>query len=177
MQDLGTVLDAADLLRSHDDIRFVFVGDGSARKGLIEKVAHLALNNVKFIPYQPFERMPKIFASADISLVSLVKGSGYGALPSKSFSIFASGRPVLASVDEECETWNLVRQTEAGLCVPPESPSELAKAVLTLKQDKSLRERFGRNGRTRVEQYHSPQIAAECFEKLFSEATGCMNHA
>lgn len=175
VQGLDSVLDAADLLKQHEDIRFVFVGDGMARKSLVEKTERLSLGNVKFIPYQPFEKMPQILASADVSLVSLVKGSGHGALPSKSFSIFASGRPVLASVDQGSETWKMVHQIEAGLCVPPESPAELANAVLTLRKDGDLRERLGRNGRKRVEQYHSPQIAAERFERLFSEAAECMS--
>jgi colanic acid biosynthesis glycosyl transferase WcaI len=134
LQGLEYVLEAANLLKDSDGVRFVFVGDGLARRALMEKANQLALPNVKFIPYQPFEKMPEILATADISLVSLIKGSGFGALPSKSFTIFASGRPVIASVDEGSETWNLVKRADAGLCVPPESPSELVKAILTLSK-------------------------------------------
>lgn len=170
LQGLHHVLDAADLLREYEDIRFVFVGDGAARKDLEAKALKLNLSNVEFLGYQPFERMPEILATSDISLVSLVRGSGFGALPSKSYGIFASGRPVLTSIDEGCEAWNLVQKAEAGLCIPPEDPARMAEAVLTLREDENLREQLGRNGRLWAEQRHSPQAAAEAFEQLLFAA-------
>jgi colanic acid biosynthesis glycosyl transferase WcaI len=170
LQGLDYVLEAANLLKDNNDVRFVFVGDGSARKTLIERADRLDLPNVKFLGYRPFEQMPEALAMADVALVTLLKGSGYGALPSKSFTILASGRPILASVDEGSETWNLVQRAEAGLCVPPESPSCLVEAILTLKRDEALRERLGRNGRIWAERYHSPQSGAEQFEKLLLAA-------
>lgn len=170
LQGLEYVLEAANLLKDSDDIRFVFVGDGSARNALVEKADRLDLPNVKFLGYRPFAQMPEVLATADVSLVTLLRGSGFGALPSKSFAILASGRPMLASVDEGSETWNLVERAEAGLCTPPESPSRLAEAILTLKRDKALRQRLGRNGRIWVKRHHSPQSAAEQFEKLLLAA-------
>jgi colanic acid biosynthesis glycosyl transferase WcaI len=166
LQGLEYVLEAANLLKDSDEVRFVFVGDGSAREALVEKADQLDLPNVEFLGYRPFEQMPEVLATADVSLVTLLKGTGSGALPSKSLAILASGRPILASIDEGSETWNLVKRAEAGLCVPPESPSRLVEAILTLKRDKTLRERLGRNGRIWAECHHSPQSAAQQFEAL-----------
>jgi colanic acid biosynthesis glycosyl transferase WcaI len=176
LQGLESVLEAANMLRDSGDIRFVFVGDGTVKETLIEKAHQLNLSNVIFLPYQPFAKMPEILATSDVSLVSLIKGSGFGALPSKSYSIMASGRPILASVDEGCETWTLVERAEAGICVPPENPEALAKAILTLKGDPALRERMGQNGRAWAEKYHSPQSAAIQFEKLLLEAISTTNN-
>lgn len=64
----------------------------------------------------------------------------------------------------------LVERADAGLCVPAENPSELAKAVLPLKQDPDLRERLGRNGRIWAERHHSPQSAAAQFETILLAA-------
>ena len=171
LQGLEHVVEAARLLKDSGDIEFVFAGDGSARESLIEKSDRLGLSNTRFLPYQPFRQMPEVLATADISLVTLLKGSGFGALPSKSYAIFASGRPLLASVDEGCELWDLVKTSEAGLCVPPENPHRLAEAIHRLKQDDSARERLGRNGRLWAERYHSPQSAAQKFEELLLAAT------
>jgi colanic acid biosynthesis glycosyl transferase WcaI len=169
LQGLDHVLQTAHLLQDREDIHFIFVGDGSARDYLMENAKILGLNNTRFLPYQPFEQMPEVLATAHLSLVTLSKGISFGALPSKSFAIFASGRPLLASVDEGCELWNLIEKTQTGLCVPPEDPSRLADAILKLKQDEGLRERLGRNGRVWAEQYHSPQSAAKQFEELLSQ--------
>jgi colanic acid biosynthesis glycosyl transferase WcaI len=169
-QGLETILSAAEVLADQNDIQFVFVGDGGGRELLQSQSERLKLNNVKFIPFQPREKLPYVLASADVSLVILRKGIGLASLPSKTFSIMASGRPILASVDEASETWNLVNKAEAGLCIPPEDPARLVETISLLKQDKSLCERLGQNGRTWAEQHHSTHYAAEQFEKLLFDA-------
>jgi len=73
---------------------------------------------------------------------------------------------MIVCVDEESETWNLIKRAEAGLVVPPENPSALVHAILTLKNDRELRERMEKNGRKWAEKYHSPQFAAMQFEKI-----------
>ncbi len=170
VQGLDSVLKAAEWLRDQPDICFVFVGDGSARKSLTEMAGRRGLPNVRFVAYQPRERMAQVFAAADVSLISLRAGAGFGALPSKLFSIFSSGRPVIAAVDPECDAWNVVEASRAGMCVPPESPGALKDAILALKADPSLRESMGSGGRRFAEAHHSPEKAAEAFEGILLQA-------
>jgi colanic acid biosynthesis glycosyl transferase WcaI len=125
---------------------------------------------VQFIPFQPRERLPEVLATADISLVILKHGIGTDSLPSKTFSIMASGRPIIVSVEADSEISKLIKKADAGVWVPPEQPSKLAEAILTLKQDNALRDRIGHNGRIWAEQRHSLQIATEQFEKLLLDA-------
>jgi colanic acid biosynthesis glycosyl transferase WcaI len=169
-QGLEHVLTAAGRLINQKDIRFVFVGDGSSRESLVAHAEERQLSNVQFIPFQPRERLPEVLASADVSLVSLSRGIGRGSLPSKLYSIFASGRPLLACIDEGCETWQLVSKADAGLCIPPENPTKIAEAILRLRNDPMLRRQLGQNGRCWAEKYHSPQFAAKQFEKLLLTA-------
>jgi colanic acid biosynthesis glycosyl transferase WcaI len=168
-QGLEHVLTAAETLVEHRDISFVFVGDGANRERLVAEAEQRQLENVRFIPFQPRERLPEVLASGDVSLVSLQRGIGLGSLPSKTFSIMASGRPVVACIDQDSETWNLIKRAEAGLCVAPENPPALVEAILTIKNDQELRDRFGRNGRSWAEQNHSPRSGAMNIEKLMLE--------
>jgi colanic acid biosynthesis glycosyl transferase WcaI len=169
-QGLEHVLAVAEQLADYPDIKFVFVGDGAGREQLVAEAEQRQLTNVQFLPFQPRSRLPEVLATADVSLVMLRRGIGTSSLPSKIYSILASGRPILASIDEGSEAWALVERAKAGICVPPENPSELAKAILALKQDQGLCECLGRNGRVWAEQYHSPQAGAEQFEKLLLKA-------
>ena len=175
VQGLESVLDAAQMLLKEPEIVFVFIGDGAGRTGLVEKVQRLGLENVRFFPYQPRERMPEVFSLADVCLVTLKKGAGYGALPSKTYSIMASGRPVLASLDPGCDAWDLIERSGGGLCVPPESPDALAQAILQLKGDEEGRKRYGVNGRQYVEKFHSAEYASEAFERLLLEVVDHRN--
>ena len=169
-QGLENVLAASELLTSERDIRFVLVGDGAGRESLVREAAKRQLPNLRFLPFQSRQRLPEVMATASVSLVQLRKGIGADSLPSKIWSILASGRPILAAVDEGSEAWKLVMRAEAGLCVPPDNPAELARAVLTLKNDPGLRERLGENGRRWAERYNSPQAAAARHEALLAEA-------
>jgi colanic acid biosynthesis glycosyl transferase WcaI len=101
---LENVLAAAQQLSNQHDIHFLFVGDGPAREHLLAQTEAQGQINVRFLPFQPRDRLPEVLASADISLVTLRKGIGTGSLPSKTFSILASGRPAIASVDEQSES-------------------------------------------------------------------------
>lgn len=175
IQGLDSVLDTARLLADHPEICVLVVGDGSRRVELQEKARKLNLQNVRFIPYQPRERVPEVYATADVSLISLRKGTATWNLPSKVYSIMASGRPVLASVDEGSDTWDLIQRSQSGMCVPADSPEELAKAILFLKENPGLRKDFSEHAREYVTKFHSPEIAAEQFERLFAEVAEC-NH-
>ena len=166
LQGLEYVLESASLLVEREDVRFVFVGDGAARDGLVEQAQQMGLSNVQFLPYQPLDRMPEILAAADVSLVPLLKGIGSGALPSKSFSILASGRPLIASIDPDSDLVNLVQRAKAGICVPPQSPDLLAEAIIRLKEDPALCRQYGQNGRAYALEHHSPGAAATKFEDL-----------
>lgn len=169
-QGLDTVLKAARHLKDKSDVLFLFVGDGAGRSQL--QAEAVGMSNVHFLPYQLREHLPEMLACADISLVVLKQGIGSISLPSKLFSILASGRPVLASMDENSDTCKLVHSSQAGLCVEPENPMQLADAILSLRDDPLRRAQMGENGRNWAEQHHSPQSAAERFEQLFLEVLG-----
>jgi colanic acid biosynthesis glycosyl transferase WcaI len=100
----------------------------------------------------------------------LKRGMGSSSLPSKTFSILSSARPVVACVDAGSDTWNLIERSQSGLCVFPENPAALAQIILAMKDDPERRAQMGRNGRTWVKKNHSPAAAAEQFEFLFLRA-------
>jgi colanic acid biosynthesis glycosyl transferase WcaI len=168
-QGLDCVLEAANIL-ADEDIRFVFVGDGTARQALFQTAMIRRLKNVAFIPFQPRSRLPEVLATADVSLVVLSQGMGYNSLPSKIFSILASGRPMIASIDPDSETWDLVERSKSGICIPPEDPARLAEAILSLKKNGALCQEMGQQGRQYALKHHSPSAAAEAFENILCEA-------
>lgn len=169
-QGLEHVLEAARKLASHQDILFLFVGDGAGREQLENDARKMGLANVKFLPFQPRPRLPEVLASADLSLVTLKKGITTGSLPSKSYSILSSGRPIVASVDGDSDMARLIERSHAGVTVPPEEPHLLAEAILSLKANPAACRQMGVRGREYVEQYHSPDSAATFFEGLLQKA-------
>lgn len=166
-QGLDQILDAAQSLMNYPDILFVFVGDGSGREKLQQEAQKRNLTNLRFIPFQPRQRLAEVLAAADVSLVVLKQGVAYTAMPSKILSILASGRPIVACVDQDSETWNFIQRTGAAFCVSPEKTEEFIQAILTLRTNPDLRHQMGESGRRWVLQNHTPAIAAEKMEQLF----------
>jgi len=168
-QGLEQVLEAARLLAGEPSVRFVFVGDGPVKAGLEQAAAIGGLRNVRFIPMQPREVLPDVLASADVSLITLKKGFASDSVPSKFYSILASGRPLIAAVDDHGDTAGLVRESGGGLQVPPENPEKLAATILRLCADEAERRRMGERGRAFVVERHSREAAARAFDGILCE--------
>lgn len=172
-QGLESVVEAARLLVSESSIRFVFVGEGAAKSELEQLAESRGLKNTLFIPFQSREMLPQVLATADVSLVTLKRGLGADSVPSKLYSILASGRPVIASVDAASDTSRLAREAQCGTFAEPENPSALANAILNLAHDASLRQRLGENGRNYVWNFRSKRDAAERFQELILSSVNC----
>ena len=166
-QPLDLLVSAARSYRHRDDVVFVVNGEGSARSALEESAA--GLPNLVFVDYQPAERLDEVLASADVGVIVLGKGLAHSSVPSKLYSILASGRPVLASVDPGTEVARVLEQAQCGLAVVPEDPDGFAAAVGSLLDDPAGREAMGRRGRAFVEAWMTPSAVAEAYGTLFTE--------
>lgn len=166
-QSLDIVVEAAAALAHEDDLVFLINGQGAARKEL-EKQAR-GLTNLRFVDMQPAERLPQVLAAADIHLVPLKRGLARSSVPSKTYSILAAARPLIASVDRGSEVARLVETADAGIAVPPEDAEALTKAIRRLLEAPAERARMGQSGRRFVESWASPAAVAKSYEELFEE--------
>ncbi len=166
---LDKVLEAAKLLEDDPQIQFLIVGEGNAKPGLVTQANQLGLKNVRFLPTQPKERLAEMLGAADLSLVTLNRHLGQLNVPSKTYSIMASARPVLASVPEDSEIARLVKVAGCGLGVPPEDPHSLAHAIRNLAHRPERLQLYGANGRRYVERYLNRHHLTLQYHKLLHQ--------
>lgn len=166
-QSLELVVAAARQLADRPDVVFVVNGGGSARADL--EAAAADLPNLRFVDFQPKERLPEVLAAADIHVVPLKRGLAASSVPSKTYSIMAAGRPLVASVDEGTEVARVVERAEAGIAVPPDDPDAFLAALTKLLDGPELAEQMGRAARRFVERWASPAVVALQYETLFEE--------
>lgn len=164
-QSLDIFIDAASALTYDPDIVFVINGQGAARPELERRAA--GLHNVRFVDLQPLERVPELLAAADIHVVPLKKGLARASVPSKTYSILAAGRPLIASVDPGSEVARIVQHANAGIAITPDDPEELTKAIRRLVDAPEEAAELGRAGRRYVESWASPAGVAAAYESLF----------
>jgi colanic acid biosynthesis glycosyl transferase WcaI len=166
-QSLDLLVAAAEKLADRDDVVFVVNGGGSGRPALEQRAAGLA--NFRFVDYQPKERLPEVLAAADIHVVPLKRGLARSSVPSKTYSILAAGRPLLASVDADTEVARVVRRAQSGVHVEPDDPAAFVHALTTLVDAPAQRAAMGAAGRRFVEGWVSPAAVAAAYEDLFAE--------
>ena len=163
-QSLEMVVDAARALPS---LTFVINGDGAARSSLVERAS--GISNIRFSGYQPADRLPEVLATGDIHLVPLKAGLGRVSVPSKTYSILAAGRSVLASIDAGTEVPRILAESGGGVCVPPDDADALREALQRLAGDPAGRDAMGAAGRRWVESAASPAAVARAYADLIVE--------
>ncbi len=168
-QDLDTLVHAADRLRDLDDLEVLIVGSGARRAEVMRLVERLGLDNVRFLPYQPRERLSESLSSADVHVVGLAPGLAGYVVPSRLYGILAVGRPVIAAVDAESETAHVVEAANCGFRVPAASPDLLAAAIRGCHAARGELAELGRNGREWVEREGDRPVAIERYRALITE--------
>jgi glycosyltransferase involved in cell wall biosynthesis len=168
-QGLETLVEAARQLRDDPSLHLLLVGEGPKKAEITALVAEHGLTNLTLLPEKPRESMPDYLSAADVAIVPLRNVELFkGALPSKMFDAWACERPVLLS-SLEGEARQVVEAAGGGLCLPPEDPAALARALLQLKNDPVANAIMGRQGRAHTIAHYSRQALAE---KLAGLLTG-----
>lgn len=171
--DLGIVLQAAELLRSEAGIRLVFVGDGKDKPALQAKAQAKQLTNLLFVPPAVKNDMPDVLAAADACIAILKPLELYKTTyPNKVFDYMAAGRPVILAIDGVIR--QVVESAGAGVFVQPGDAQGLATAILSLARQPDQARRMGLAGRRYVcEHFNRAQLAQNL--ALFLEDIGRKN--
>lgn len=128
-------------------VTLLLCGDGPAKAAL--QTACAGLINVRFLPLQPFERLPELLGTADIHLLPQKAEAADLVLPSKLTGMLASGRPVVAMA--EPGTGLAVEVDGAGITTGSDAASMTA-GILSLISDPSRRLTLGVAARARAEE-------------------------
>jgi len=135
-----TVVRAADML-DHEDIGFVFVGEGALRSQ-VENFAK-GLGKIKFLPFRPPDQVPYVLAAGDLHLVTIKRGLEGVVVPSKLYSTLAAGRPILVLAPEQADAARVVRRLGCGVVVDPDDPAAVAAVIQELAHDRKRLARMG----------------------------------
>lgn len=163
-QSLALLLGAAG---SRPDVTFLINGGGSGRTDIEQMAA--GLDNVRFGSYVPEDRLSELLATGDIHVVPLRAGLARVSMPSKTYSILAAGRPVLASIDPGTEVPKILAASGAGVAVEPDDQQAFDRALDALLADPKSTAAMGRAGRHWVEQAASPAAIAAAYAQLVDD--------
>lgn len=122
-------------------------GGGNQKENCLQLVKDLGLNNVSF-GFVSRNEIPAVQADASVLILALPTGNGNLCLPSKLTSYLLSGRPVLASVDQDSSTKRILEGEECGKTVVPDNKDALVYGFKYFAELTSeARENMGKNSR------------------------------
>ena len=156
---------AKHIAKESKEIIFVVVGDGPLKNNLISYSKKEGLgDNFVFLGDVSDDMLPSLYNCADVfTLPSIQEGQGMALLEAQ-----ATAKPVVAfKVGGVSE---IVLDKETGLLVEPDS-YELAKAILRLLSNRSLREKMGSYGQQFVSENFSWDVCAQKMFQVYSETS------
>ena len=133
---IDTILQAAEILNdSHQDIEFVFVGDGPRHEVVNRQRARRNLENVRLLPYQPASRLQELMASGDVHLVSMDEQAAGLIVPSKLYAALAVHRPCVLVGPGVSETAQVIESFKAGSVVAQGDVKTLVQEIRLLREN------------------------------------------
>jgi hypothetical protein len=149
---LDTLIEAARRLTGEKEIVFCFVGGGSEQKKVREFAALHQLENIRCLPYQPFNALGGSLSAADLHVV--VMGNDFVGIvhPCKLYNILTVGSPFLYIGPRESHITEIAAQSNGSYRAFSATHGDVEKVVA------SIREELKR--KRRVEERRIPEIAA-----------------
>lgn len=125
------LINTAQLLQHHLDIRFLIYGNGSERENLEQ---YCLINNIKNVVFKekwiPLESVPYVVSCSSLNILSYKLNSiqRYGGSQGKMFQYMASGKPICSN---QIMGYDLILKYNIGIADNYNSPQEYADAILS----------------------------------------------
>lgn len=150
-QNIDVILEAANQLKNTSDIQFIIFGNGNQEEKYKEVAKNLNLSNLVFYPIQPFSEVSYVYSMGDVSILPCKKGFGGSAMPSKTWSILATGTPIIASFDSGTQMQKIIESNNLGKFGEADNVNELVSNILDLYHNPEYRKQCSNNARKYIE--------------------------
>lgn len=166
-QDMPSVMSAAEQLKDHAEIKFIFLGEGR-KKSWVEShiMSHGLEKTVYCLGRFPLQTMPYFFRQADVLFLSLKDTEIFSlTVPSRVQAYMAAGKPVVAMLNGEGSS--LISEADCGYSVNAGDSSGLASLILQLSVMPSDELAVkGANGKKYSERYYDFRTCMDNLEKI-----------
>ncbi len=140
--------------------RLIVVGPGTRLRKKYEKwIMRNGLKDVVFIGYASQADLPRYYKTADIFCSPATGRESFGIVLLEAMAV---GKAIVATNIEGYAS--VVTHGEDGLLVPPKDSRGLAQTLVSLLNDKTLRQKMGARGRLTARQYSWEHVAQRVFD-------------
>ncbi len=166
--NFDTILDAAKQLHAEGEpITFVLVGGGAQEAKIIRRIRDEKIGNVVVLPFVALDDYSDLLSSANVSLVTLEPGLEGVCVPSKFYSILASGRPTIAMMSATSEVARVLSEADCGIQIDQGATWKLVETLKCLYSEPERLARMGENARNVLLEKYTTAVSAEKYYEVF----------
>ena len=167
-QNMDLLLDVAKELSAEENIHFVLVGEGADKARVQSRVENEKINNISFLPFQPYEDISHVFSLGDAGLIISKPGVGENSVPSKTWSIMSAECPVIANFDEN-EIKTILTDNSCGIFTKAGDKAAFKNAILDLYNNREKAIQLGKNGRKFIMENLTREIGTSKYVKVIKD--------
>ena len=167
--DFKFIINVADYLRDRDDIVFEFVGEGLYLSELKEETQNRGLANVRFIPWQPLERLSEVYSSCTLQMIPLKGDIIFNSYPSKILPLMGCKRTAVISVDDNSFFYREMNENRLACCVPLNDVKAFSRAIVELCDNDQLRSEYEDNAYKYVIKKYTAHANIKKMLKVFTD--------
>ena len=149
-----------------DNARLVVVSEGPGAKYFEDCAREERLRHSRVLPFQPFEKVPEVLASADVLLALLGSQAGKFSVPSKVLTYLCTGKPIVAAMPVSNLASRILLESGAGIVVEPGNAHMFTDAVHSVLADDTIRCQMGHNAQAYAEDHFNIDSIATRFEEV-----------
>ncbi|MCB4799011.1 WcaI family glycosyltransferase [Neotamlana laminarinivorans] len=167
-QGLESIIYAAETLKNQPDIKFVICGTGPYKEKLQELSQNFGLENVHFLPLQPFEKFNAFLNMADLHLVIQKAKASDLVMPSKLTTILSVGGLALITANNDSGLYALTQKYKMGRLVEAENQEALNTGIAEALNGEN-NEEIKQNARDYAKRYLDINSVMKDFEQVMNK--------
>ncbi len=169
--DLGTLIDAAEMLKDREELRVVLIGQGPSKEKLVADAEAKDLKNVVFLPYQSVEVLPFSLSSGDLSVVTLAPKMDALTIPSKLYPAMAAGQAILALMRAGTDVGEMVVEYGIGIRATQGDAVSLANELVKFLDDPEMVQVLKTRSRSVFEENFTRDMSIGTYLDILEEAS------
>ncbi|MEO0557163.1 MAG: glycosyltransferase family 4 protein [Bacteroidota bacterium] len=155
------------------EARVVVVSEGAGADWLLaQKAARSDLRQLEVLPFQPFDALPDVLATASVLTAILEPDASVVSVPSKVLAYLCAGRAISLAVPPDNLAARIVTREGAGLVAAPADTDAYLAQTLELAMNANRQREMGAAGRAYAERTFRLDAIADRFEQILVDAVG-----
>lgn len=169
LHGIDTIVQAASILKDHNDIIFKICGDGQTRPKIEKLIEQNNLKNVSLLGIIPKEELVDNIRNSNVCLgIFGETRKASKVLTNKVFQILASKKPLITMKSPASVEAHLVDK-ENCMLIPPANPQKLAETILFLKNNPEKCQNIAENGYQTYINYLSMEIVGKRLVQIIQD--------